>query len=208
MRIRMLWLIAGIAAVGAVVAGPVMSDVEQAKYTVIRTQGDNEIRDYTPAIVAETTISGEREEAIKKGFRIIADYIFGNNISSEKVAMTAPAIQKSSEKIAMTAPVVQQPKGNQWTVHFVMPASYSMASLPKPNNPEVVLKQIPGKRFAVERFSGTASEDSLKEHSQALMAFVQEQKLHALSAPLFAFYNPPWTLPLLRRNEVMVEIAH
>ncbi len=188
-------------------AGPIMSDVEQANYTVIHTQGENEIRDYAPAIVAETTVSGEREETIKQGFSVIADYIFGNNISRKKVAMTAPVIQQSSEKIAMTAPVFQQPKDNQWTVRFVMPASYSMVSLPKPNNPEVTLKQIPRTRFVVERFSGTANEDSLTEHTQALMAFMQQENLHALSRPIFAFYNPPWTLPYLRRNEVMVEIA-
>ena len=192
---------------GAALVGPIMSDVEQAKYTVVLVQDDNEIRDYAPAIVAEATVSGTREEAIRQGFRVIADYIFGNNIAGEKVAMTAPVLQQSSEKIAMTAPVTQQAKGNQWQVRFVMPAHYTMATLPKPNNAEVKLKQISGKRFAAERFSGSTSEDNLQEHTQTLMAFIKAQKLHALSAPTYAFYNPPWTLPFLRRNEVMVEIA-
>lgn len=204
---RIMLLIAAVAAVGAVLAGPVMSDVEQANYTVVRTQGDNEIRDYAPAIVAEATVIGGREEAISAGFKIIADYIFGNNNTSEKVAMTAPVIQQPSKKIAMTAPVTQQEAGDHWKVHFVMPASYTMATLPKPNNPEVTLKEMPGKRFAVERFSGTASEENLAQHTRALKAYVEGQKLHALATPVYAFYNPPWTLPFLRRNEVMVEIA-
>jgi len=187
-------------------AGPIMSDVEQARYTVAQVDGEIELRDYEPAIVAETTVTGSREEAIQSGFKTIADYIFGNNTTGENVAMTAPVTQQSGEKIAMTAPVTQQADGNQWKVHFTMPASYRLSSLPKPNNTAVKLKEVPAKRFAVQRFSGTASQDNLRQHRLALESWLDTQELHAMAPPVYAFYNPPWTLPFLRRNEVMIEV--
>jgi hypothetical protein len=207
MRRRILWIIAGIVAIGIAAWGPIVSNVEQAKYEVVESQGDIQIRDYVPMIVAEAEVSGERKEAINQGFRIIADYIFGNNAPKQNVAMTAPVIQQPSEKIAMTAPVIQQADGNKWKVRFVMPASYTMDTLPKPNNEAVKLERVPGKRFAVIRFSGMAGEDSLKEHTDELNTFLKDKKLNALSSATYAFFNPPWTLPFLRRNEVMVEIA-
>jgi hypothetical protein len=203
----MWWIIAGVVVVGATAWGPIVSDVEQAKYEVLESYGDFEVRDYAPMIVAEVEVSGERKEAINQGFRIIADYIFGNNAPSQKVAMTAPVIQQSAEKIAMTAPVIQQGVGNQWKVRFVMPANYTMDTLPKPNNDAVKLEKVPGKRFAIIRFSGMAGEESLKEKTNALNAFITQKDLKAISQPTYAFFNPPWTLPFLRRNEVMVEIA-
>jgi len=204
----MWWLIAVVAVVllGAALWGPIVSNVEQPKYHVVESSGNIEIRDYAPMIVAEAEVAGDRRDAIGKGFRIIADYIFGNNTSAQKVRMTAPVTQQGSEKIAMTAPVTQQGDGNIWRVRFVMPSSYTIETLPKPNNPAVNLKEIGAKRYAVIRFSGLAGEDSLKRHTEDLNAFIRAKNLTPLSAPTYAFYNPPWTLPFLRRNEVMVEI--
>jgi DNA gyrase inhibitor GyrI len=202
-----VWIIGGFAAAAVIVWGPIVSDVEQAKYTVAEKQGDIEIRDYPPMIVAEVEVHGERKEAINQGFRIIADYIFGNNISAQKVAMTAPVIQQASEKIAMTAPVTQEGDGNNWKVRFVMPAHYTMAKLPKPKNDAVKLKEVEGKRFAVIQFSGLAGQSSLKNHTYKLNGFISGHSIKAASLPAYAFYNPPWTLPFLRRNEVMIEIV-
>lgn len=205
---RTMWLATvGIAALGVAVWGPIVSNVEQAKYTVVESHGNIEIRDYAPQIVAEVEVSGDRKTAINAGFRIIADYIFGNNTAAQKVAMTAPVTQAESAKIAMTAPVTQQGEGSAWRVRFVMPGNYTMDTLPKPNNDAVTLKEIAAKRFAAIRFSGTAAEQNLKEHTDALSAFIQARNLSAQSVPVYAFFNPPWTLPFLRRNEVMVEIA-
>lgn len=205
----MFWVIAGVIVVvlGATLWGLIVSNVEQPKYKVVETDANIEVRDYPAMIVAEANVSGERDKAISEGFRTIADYIFGNNSSAQKVAMTAPVTQQGSEKIAMTAPVTQQGDGHTWTVRFVMPSSYTMETLPKPKNPSVKLMQVAGKRFAVIRFSGLAGEDSLKRHTDELNKFVSVKNLKALSAPTYAFYNPPWTLPFLRRNEVMVEVA-
>lgn len=207
MRNIMWWTIAGMVILGAALWGPIVSNVEQAKYSVVEQRDNIEIRDYAPMIVAETELSGARETAINEGFRLIADYIFGNNATATKVSMTAPVTQQASEKIAMTAPVTQQADGAIWRVRFVMPAGYTMDTLPRPNNSAVKLKEIGGKRFAVIRFSGLAGKDSLQRHTEELREFIAANDLQSLASPTYAFFNPPWTLPFARRNEVMLEIA-
>lgn len=204
-----MWWIAstGVVLLAGILWGSNVSNVEQPKYGVVDTEDNIEIRDYAPMIVAEADVSGERNKSLRDGFRVIADYIFGNNFSSQKVAMTAPVIQQAREKIAMTTPVTQQGAGESWQVRFVMPASYTMEALPKPRNPAVKLKAIERKRVAVLRFSGMVDEDTLKRRKDELMEFVRSKKLAAVSAPSYAFYNPPWTLPFLRRNEVMIEVS-
>jgi len=202
-----IWLVAGILILGAALMGNIMSNVEQAKYEVVENHDNIEIRNYAPMIIAEVEVAGERKEAINQGFRLIADYIFGNNAPAQKVAMTAPVLQQPNQKIAMTAPVTQQANGNSWKVRFVMPANYTMATLPKPNSNAVQLQEVASKRFAAIRFSGMASDDSLKQQTDKLSSFIAAQKLTAVSAPTYAFFNPPWTLPFLRHNEVMIEIA-
>ena len=206
MKKPLIWLLAGTVILAALLWGPIKSNVEQARYDVIETHGAIEIRDYAPMIVAEVSVPGDRAKAIRAGFRLIADYIFGNNIQSQEVAMTAPVIQQPGEKNAMTAPVIQQGGEGLWVVRFVMPSAYTMQTLPKPNNSEVILKEIAGKRFVVIRFSGLARANSLAAHTKDLEAFIMENNLQPVSEPIYAFFNPPWTLPFLRRNEVMIEI--
>jgi hypothetical protein len=208
MRKKMLWfVIPGLVILGAVLWGPIVSHVEQVKYTVVESHNTIEIRDYAPKIIAQTEVSGERKEAISQGFRIIADYIFGNNTSSAKVAMTAPVMQQQSEKIAMTAPVMQEGSNNHWTVSFVMPGEYTMETLPKPNDDRVKLIESAAKRFAVIRFPGLASQSNMQEYTSELQTFIESHNLNGISAPAYAFYNPPWTLPFLRRNEIMIEVS-
>ncbi len=195
--------------IGAMLWGPMVSNVEQAKYKVISAEkNDIEIRDYAPMIIAETTVVGEREIAINEGFRLLADYIFGNNTSKDKLAMTAPVIQKTNEKISMTAPVTQQGNNNEWVVRFVMPSQYTMDTLPKPNNDRIKLSEMAGVRYAVIRFAGLGTRKNLSEHEADLKAFIDKKGLQGISAPTYAFFNPPWTIPFLRRNEIMVEIKN
>lgn len=210
MKKIMLWLLSVIfiVAIAAILWGPIVSNVEQPKYIVIESFSNIEIRDYSPMIVAEVEVSGEREDAASEGFRLLASYIFGDNTTQDKIAMTAPVTQKASEKIAMTAPVTQESSGDKWKVRFTMPSSYSMETLPKPNNSAVKLIPTEGKRFIVIRFSGLASEKNLLEYQQKLLDFIAAKKLQSISKPIYAFYNPPWTLPPLRRNEIMIEIKH
>ncbi len=183
------------------------SDVEHAKYAVVLSAGDIEIRDYAPHIVAETTVAGERAAAIREGFRAIADYIFGNNVPAKKIAMTAPVTQQAGEKVAMTAPVEQQSDAGSWRVRFVMPASYTMETLPRPKNPAVKLAAVGAKRMAAIRFSGLAGDEDLQSHKARLDAYIAEKKLKPRGAPTYAFYDPPWTLPWNRRNEILIEVA-
>ncbi|MFK8027352.1 MAG: heme-binding protein [Gammaproteobacteria bacterium] len=184
-----------------------MSSVEQPKYQVLSSERNIEFRKYNPKIVAEVTVQGERKEAISKGFQLLADYIFGNNIKSSSISMTAPVTQKQNQKIAMTSPVSQLETNSGWLVNFVMPAEYSLETLPKPNNNKVLLKEIPSKEFAVIQFSGTNTDKNIASHEKTLYAYLMDNKIDVLSAPTYAFYNPPWTLPLLRRNEVLIEIS-
>lgn len=202
----MIVAIIGIVLIGAIAAGPVMSDVEKPNYEIIKSQGAIEVRQYEPLIIAQVQISGEREEAIGDGFRLLADYIFGNNIANQDIAMTAPVQQQESTKIAMTAPVQQQSTGDDWQVSFVMPSEYTIDTLPKPVNDRVTLKEIPAKTFAAITFSGTNSDENVKAHEKILLEYVEANDLSVISTPKYAFYNPPWTLPPMRRNEVMIEI--
>lgn len=194
-------LISIIILMGLILWGPIVSSVEQPKYQVISSEDNFEVRRYEPMIIAEVIIEGKREDSISTGFRLLADYIFGNNIS-----MTAPVTQQQSQKIAMTAPVSQRTDGSGWAVNFVMPSQYSMESLPKPNNEDVILKEISAKTFAVIRFSGLNKNKNIAKHEKKLQVYISENKLVSLSAPVYAFYNPPWTVPFLRRNEVMIEV--
>ena len=180
---------------------------EQPKYAVVSVKNDIEVRDYAPMIVAEVEATGEREEAITKGFSILADYIFGNNKSSSKVAMTAPVTQQESRKIAMTAPVTQQNVDGKWQVRFMMPSNYNLSSLPQPNNAAIQLNEVPSKRFVVIRFSGIPTESVLKKNLEKLQDHIRDEKIKTVTEPTYAFYNPPWTLPPMRRTEIMIEIS-
>ena len=187
-----------------VLAGPVMSNVEKPDYKVIQSEQNIEIRQYEPMIIAEVEVDGKREDAIRDGFRLIADYIFGNNTVEQNISMTAPVQQK--EKIAMTSPVQQQLAGKSWQISFVMPSEYSMESLPVPNNNRVRLKEILAKKFVVIEFSGSNSNENVIGHENQLMKYIKANQINIIGSPKYAFYNAPLTLPLLRRNEVMIEI--
>lgn len=183
-----------------------MSRVEQPEYKVDRQDGAIEIRWYPPMIAAETIVQGERKPAINEGFRRIAGYIFGDNKPREKIAMTAP-VEQQRQKIAMTAPVTEQGQNGEWTVRFIMPKSWSMEKLPVPLNDRVTLKPIPAHRTLVIRFSGFASDGTIKAKTEELKEYAEEHGLTTVGEPVLAFYNPPWTLPFLRRNEIMLELG-
>ena len=189
-----------------VLAGPVMSNVEKPDYKVIQSEQNIEIRQYEPMIIAEVEVEGKREDAIRDGFRLLADYIFGNNTVQQVISMTAPVQQKENQKIAMTAPVQQQSMGKSWRMSFVMPSKDRLDSLPVPNNNRVRLKEILTKKFVVIEFSRTNSNENVTKHENQLMNYIEANQINIIGSPKYAFYNAPWTLPFLRRNEVMIEI--
>jgi len=191
--------------------------VEEPRFDLIEQADSFEIRQYHEVVVAETHAEGDLDQASNRGFRTIADYIFGNNRSAQQQPAAAgqqdaPA---ASQKIAMTAPVTVEPEGSdrpdfsasrRWRIQFVMPAQYTLDSLPRPLNPEVNLRTVPGRRFAVCRFSGIAWEAKVRERTAALQAWTAARGLKTVGAPQLARYNPPWTLPFWRRNEILLEI--
>jgi hypothetical protein len=189
-------------------AGSAMA-TEEPSYTVLEQSGDFELRAYNPMIVAETQVSGPMDDASGAGFRLIADYIFGNNTSrtggNKVISMTAPVtMEPESEKISMTAPVSMEQTGEQWRVHFVMPSQYTLDTLPRPNNPAVSLREVPASNYAVIRFSGLVGEKKRAAKTAELMTWLDSKGITPIGQPELARYNPPWTLPFLRRNEVMV----
>lgn len=181
--------------------------VEEPDWTLVYRDGALEVRDYAPVVVAETDVSGERGAAINEGFRRLARYIFGGNAPNREIAMTAPVTQRANgRRIAMTAPVSQAPGTAGWTVAFVMPKGSRLEAMPAPLDPEVVLREQPARRIAALRFSGFATRSSLEKNATELRDRLAFRGETVVGAESYAFYNPPWTLPWLRRNEIVVEI--
>ena len=205
-RRKIIILIVATILVGALATGPIMSNVETPSYKVIQSKGKIEIREFDPMVIAEVQVVGRRKDAISSGFKLLADYIFGNNISQENIGTAATIQRPASEKIAMTAPVQQQLANDSWLVSFVMPSEYNLEDLPKPKNIEVKLKNVPVKRFVTIQFSGTSSDENLAKHKKLLVEFIKNNSISVTGTSKYAFYNPPWTLPLMRRNEVMFEV--
>ena len=182
--------------------------IEEAAYKVLKIADKFEIREYAPHILAETIVDGDLEEAGNKAFRRLFNYISGANRSRSKVAMTAPVSQeKAGEKISMTAPVVQQPARDKWAVSFTMPASYTLETLPTPDDSTITLRLVPARRMAAVRYSGFWSEKNYLQNRSGLEAWIREQGLTAAGDPVWARYNPPFTLWFLRRNEILIPLA-
>jgi hypothetical protein len=186
--------------------------IEEPKYSVIEKTEPFELRQYAPMIIAEVKVDGDLDDASSQGFRLIAAYIFGQNQVSEKIAMTTPvAIEEQavkSAKIAMTTPVNIESNGAQWTVSFVMPSEYTLETIPKPLNSKVQLRQIPAVKRAVIQFSGFYNPQKVADKTLELEQWMKTKNLQGLGVPKFARYNPPWTLPFMRRNEIMMDVAN
>jgi effector-binding domain-containing protein len=181
--------------------------IEEAKYNVVEKDNRFEIRDYAPHILAETIVEGNLEEAGNKAFNRLFRYISGDNRSRKKVAMTAPVSQQPmGEKIKMTAPVGQRRVQEKWTVSFMMPASYTLKTLPEPEDPNVTLRQVPARRMATVRYSGFWSEKRYLRYKSELESWIQERGLTIVGDPIWARYNPPFTPWFLRRNEILIPI--
>ena len=181
--------------------------IEEAIYRVVKKDAKFEIRDYAPHILAETIVEGDLEQAGNKAFSRLFRYISGDNRSRDKVAMTAPVSQEPmGEKIKMTAPVGQQRVQERWAVSFMMPASYTLETLPEPEDPQVTLRQVPARRMAAVRYSGFWSEKNYLRYKKELESWIQERGLIILGDPVWARYNPPFTPWFLRRNEILLPV--
>ena len=181
--------------------------VEEPTFQTLVKDGAFELRRYPSLVVAETVVKGDMDAASNQGFRRIADFIFGNNSATTADKKTT---------IAMTAPVVVEPlapssgpdfkSAPEWRVQFVMPGQYSLGTLPRPNNPAVELRQAPARTAAVLTYSGFNGEAKVQAKTEELKAWVRARQLVPLSPPQLARYDPPWTLPPWRRNEIQIAV--
>lgn len=165
-------------------------DIEEPRWELLTTLDSVEIRQYEPSIQAVTQLqsSGETSE----GFRRLAGYIFGGNERSQSIAMTAPVEETLEQNSPMMA--------------FTLPAEYALEDLPTPDDGKVTLRPVEGRTVAAIRFSGWATSGAVTRKQKELLAILDQHGIATVGVPALNQYNPPWTLPFFRRNEVAVEI--
>ncbi len=179
--------------------------IEEPYYEVIKKYADFEIREFAPYIIAYTDVNNTFSGSSSSGFRILANYIFGGNRSSQKIKMTAPVIQESSkmssEKIKMTAPVIQEKREGSYRISFVMPSKYTMNSLPEPLDPKVQIMRIDKEIRAVYTFKGWVTENKVNSNLEIFRKLLEKHNLKYGRVNL-AQYDPPYTPPFMRKNEL------
>jgi hypothetical protein len=181
--------------------------IEEAKYNVLKKDDRFQIRDYAPQVLAEIIVDGSIEQAGNKAFSRLFRYISGENRSRDKIEMTAPVSQDPrGGKIKMTAPVSLQPAEGRWAVSFIMPASYTLETLPVPDDTGIILREVPARRMAVVRYSGFWSEKKYLRYKKNLESWIHKEGLTITGDPIWARYNSPFTLWFLRRNEILIQV--
>jgi hypothetical protein len=215
-RERKMGIAVGLAALVPIVSGCSVFGVrlyEQPEVEVFASDGPYEIRLYASTVVVETSAPGEFGESGNAAFRRLFRYIGGENAAREEIAMTAPVLQEptvsrepASEKIDMTAPVLQERTAEGWRMSFVLPREFTLATAPAPTDPEVRLRETPGRRLATVRFRGSRSAEKCDAQAERLTKWIESRAHRVVGDPVFAAYDPPFTLPFLRRNEVWIEV--
>lgn len=204
---KLIGAVVQVAEAGGSIVG-IRHGTEEPSFTVQRRIGDVEIRRYGPRIAAQTAVDADEEAARNQGFRRLAGYIFGGNTSRTKIAMTAPVAQQQNEKIAMTAPVsAQRDDAGRWVIRFFLPSGRSLESFPAPNDDRVHLVTVPAETVAVLRFSGPYGPKVVASRTDELLNTLRANDIEPNGDPVAWFYDPPWTLPFRRRNEVAVPVG-
>ena len=181
---------------------------EQQAYRLLDAQGNVELREYAPCVVADVVASGSAEQAGSAAFQPLFEYISGANRGAEPLEMTAPVIQKpASERLAMTAPVIQEAASpNEWSVSFVLPAGRSLSEYPVPSNPRVSLRAVPGETAAAIRWSGRWTASNIARRTEELRRAIAENGWKESGEPRGARFDPPWKPPFARRNEIVIPV--
>jgi DNA gyrase inhibitor GyrI len=176
-------------------------------YRVAVEDGNKQIREYGPYVVARTEVQGDYDASGREGFRRLFKYISGHNVQNQKISMTSPVLQESEgTEIAMTAPVLQQREGEVWHMDFVMPAEFTRKTVPTPQDERVKILEVPAQTVAVIRYSGLVSDDDIADKARELEKWLEGQPYRGISKARSARYDPPFTLPFLRRNEIHVTV--
>ena len=173
--------------------------LEEPKYEIIKSNKDYEIRKYNNRLAIQTEYSYENS-----GFRYLFNYISGENNMSEKVSMTVPVTQ--SVKIDMTSPVTQFNNNGKMVMQFYLPSKFTLENAPKPTNSRVNLVTMAGGHFAILKYSGSSSDKNYLKKLNKLKNSLIKDKIEMLDSGTKATFNGPFTLPILRRNEAMIEI--
>ena len=204
---KIVGVLTQVAEAGGQIVG-IRTGTEEPAFTVEREVDGVEIRRYGPRIAAETAVESDEEPARNEGFRRLARYIFGANSGKKKIAMTAPVAQQSSEKIAMTAPVsTRRTPSGEWVIRFFMPSKYTLETLPTPKDDRVRLVPVAPETVAVLRFTGSIGPAAVAERTDELLKVLDRNGIETVGEPLSWFYDPPWTVPFLRRNEGVIGLA-
>ena len=194
-------------ACGVVLAAGEAMAIEKLAYRVLEEDGALELRRIEAHVVAETFVEGEFDDVGSEGFRRLVKYIGGANDGGAKIAMTAPVEQEPRpEKIAMTAPVGQEKTGDRYRITFVMPAKYTLETLPAPADERIRLRAEPERTVAAIRYSGFWSRSRYDDHERKLRAWLAERELEAVGEPVWARYDPPFMPWFLRRNEIVIPV--
>ena len=174
--------------IGAVIAGYMTSRAgyETASYRVVQSSGNFEVRQYPPLVIAETSMTGGDNNSFGRLFR----FITGGNAANQKISMTTPVFMSGVATNSKMA--------------FVLPSKIEPSAVPQPSDGAVTIRKIEGGHFCVYRYSGGRSGTKESDAIEQLRSWMQSQNLPAQSEPIFAFFDPPWTPPFLRRNEVMI----
>jgi len=159
----------------------------ELSYSVLQKHGNIELRQYGSFLTASVSFNSN-EELEEKGFDILADYIFGNNIP-----MTSPVFTGNQEKT--------------WTMTFAMPSRYTIETLPRPVNKEIVIEEVPPRVMATIRFNGEKTQKRVSYFEKELRGWIIKKDLKIVGSAIYAGHNPPWTLPENKRNEVLFEIS-
>ena len=190
------------------------SDVETAPYRVIESDNEHaiELRYYESLVLVTAPMKKGMDTDRGSAFAKLFSYISGNNSASSNIPMTAPVLleeqtKSTGVKIPMTAPVLMETNQQQTTMSFVLPSSYTLASSPQPNDPELTLQQIQAITFATIRFNGLLNQRSITHQRNILEQWIKRKGLTITGPYKAAGYNPPFTLPVLRRNEVFIPVS-
>ncbi len=202
-------LIVGLA-VWTAASAYIMWGIEEARYDVVGNRDGYEIRRYAPMIIAETAMEGTDKDASARAFRTLASYIFGENEAAQKIKMTAPVIMDDeiqSQDITMTAPVLVERTASKSRMAFVMPSRFTRETPPRPKDDRITIREVPERRIAALGFSWYAPLSRRREKEQELLSMLRRDGVEPVGAPIYAGYNPPFSVPFLMRHEILVEIA-
>lgn len=185
----------------------IRAGTEEPDFTLVAELASNiTIRLYPELVAVETDLPGATPEEFRnQAFRRLFRYISGANRDKTQIAMTAP-VEQSGREVAMTAPVETSQADGAQRMRFFLPANFTLASAPEPADPTVRIVSVPARLLAVNRFAGFANEAALAEARADLLAALMTSRFLATGDPFAMLYDPPFTLPFMRRNEMAVEV--